>query len=254
MAIRKLLASMGIGNAKVDTVLNHDELYPGTQVEGEVRIQGGDVAQDIDRISFDLVTVAQDESRDGEPHDHALIARIAISEAMTVDAGAFVAIPFSFTLPIDTPINSIDGHDLPIPIELHTSLDIAAAIDPRDRDPIRVSPNALQERILKAMDELGFRLFKSDLEFGHIPGQRLPFYQEIEFYPPPSLSRYMSELELTFVCRDGSMDVVLEMDKKTRGLARLAYSSVDEIRGFTIDYNDDWEQEDWESVIELHLR
>ncbi|MEF1229208.1 sporulation protein, partial [Vibrio fortis] len=45
---KKLKASLGIGAAKVDTVLDNIEVFQGGELSGNVHILGGDVEQQID--------------------------------------------------------------------------------------------------------------------------------------------------------------------------------------------------------------
>ena len=73
-------------------------------------------------------------------------------------------------------------------IGVTTELEIARAVDSGDLDPINVHPLPAQQAILDAFIQLGFRFKSADMERGHIRGtrQRLPFYQEIEFFPPRS--------------------------------------------------------------------
>jgi sporulation-control protein len=70
--------------------------------------------------------------------------------------------------------------------------------------------------VLEGFARLGFRFMKADLEPGRIHGtnQQLPFFQEIEFYPPPQFAGRINEVELTFVTDPHGMTVVLEADKR----------------------------------------
>lgn len=54
--VNKLLASVGIGSATVDTKIFRSELVPGEEVEGIVQIRGGNVEQQIDSIYLSLYT------------------------------------------------------------------------------------------------------------------------------------------------------------------------------------------------------
>lgn len=54
--MKKVLASIGIGNATVDTVLPSTTVTPGESVDAEVRIEGGDAEQAVDRIELELET------------------------------------------------------------------------------------------------------------------------------------------------------------------------------------------------------
>ena len=46
----KVLASVGIGSAKVDTKLETDVSTPGRQIKGVVEIQGGSTQQQINDV------------------------------------------------------------------------------------------------------------------------------------------------------------------------------------------------------------
>ena len=62
--LNKLLQSVGIGSAQVDTVLANTTCVPGGTLSGEVRIRGGNSAQDIETIYLSLVTDYQIEIDD----------------------------------------------------------------------------------------------------------------------------------------------------------------------------------------------
>src|SRR5690606_36417631 len=66
MAFKKLLASLGAGGASVETVLHEVNVVPGGVVQGEVRIQGGSVAQQIEGLSVGLQAKVEVESGDQE--------------------------------------------------------------------------------------------------------------------------------------------------------------------------------------------
>jgi sporulation-control protein len=99
---------------------------------------------------------------------------------------------------------------------LRTELSIAGAVDQGDLDQVSVHPLPAQERILDAFTRLGFRFARADLEHGGIHGvrQELPFYQEIEFYPPPHYAGGINEVEVTFVADPSGVEVILEFDKR----------------------------------------
>jgi sporulation-control protein len=70
--------------------------------------------------------------------------------------------------------------------------------------------------VLEAFSQLGFHFKSADLEHGHLHGvhQEFPFFQEIEFYPPPQFAGRVNEVELTFAATADGLDVVLEADKR----------------------------------------
>ena len=63
---KKILASVGIGAAKVDTVLETEHLQPGQKFNAVIVIKGGDVEQDITGLDLALMTRVKVEGEDGE--------------------------------------------------------------------------------------------------------------------------------------------------------------------------------------------
>lgn len=121
---------------------------------------------------------------------------------------------------METPVTEIAGQHLHgMAMGVRTELAIAAAIDKGDMDPVEIEPLASQRAVLDAFVRLGFQFKGADVERGHIYGlsQQLPFYQEIEFYPPPAYAGQINEVELTFVAGPAGLDVVVEADKRSGG-------------------------------------
>ena len=67
MGFKRLLASLGAGGASVETELTETNVVPGGVVQGEVRIQGGSVDQQIEGLSVGLQARVEVE---GGEHEH----------------------------------------------------------------------------------------------------------------------------------------------------------------------------------------
>ncbi|MGX1884161.1 sporulation protein [Streptomyces sp. NPDC055287] len=250
MGFKKLLASLGAGGASVETVLTEANVVPGGVVQGEVRIQGGSVDQQIEGLSVGLQARVEVEGGDQEVKQDIEFTKQRLGGAFEVKAGAVHVVPFGLEIPWETPITSIAGQQLRgMNIGVTTELEIARAVDSGDLDPINVHPLPAQQAILDAFVQLGFRFKSADMERGHIRGtrQRLPFYQEIEFLPPQQY-RGLNQVELTFVADDREMDVVLEMDKKPG----LFSESSDSYRAFKVGLND-FQGTDWVAYLNQWL-
>ena len=72
---KKLLASVGIGSAKVDTQLVSDQLLPGEEVRGKVVIQGGGAEQQIEKINLFVMTEAVREKDDRKVYRYDFYSR-----------------------------------------------------------------------------------------------------------------------------------------------------------------------------------
>ncbi|GAB2326123.1 sporulation protein [Streptomyces griseoincarnatus] len=250
MAFKKLLASLGAGGASVETVLHEVNVVPGGVVQGEVRIQGGSVNQQIEGLSVGLQAKVEVESGDEEYKQNIEFTKQQLGGAFELQAGAVHAVQFGLEIPWETPITMIDGQPLRgMDIGVTTELAIARAVDSGDLDPISVHPLPAQKAILDAFIQLGFRFKSADMERGHIRGtrQKLPFYQEIEFYPP-SQYRGLNQVELSFVADAQAMDVVLEMDKRPG----LFSEGSDTFRSFQLGLND-YQGTDWAAYLNQWL-
>lgn len=209
---KKLLASVGIGSAQVDTRLEQDSLIPGDMVRGEVHMVGGDVAQEIDDIYMYVVTHYEREVNDNKVKEECILVKHRLSERFTLQPKERRVLPFAFQLPYETPLTM--GRQ---PVYLRTGLDIKNAIDPGDSDFIEVRPHPLMEKVLDAIHLIGFQLFKVDCEYNRYLGRRYPFVQEFEFRPTGPYRSRLEELEAVFHLRDGELEVLLELDKRARG-------------------------------------
>ncbi|MFI2614450.1 sporulation protein [Streptomyces sp. NPDC018584] len=246
MGFKKLLASLGAGGASVETVLTEVNVVPGGVVQGEVRIQGGSVDQQIEGLSVGLQARVEVEGGDQETKQDIEFVKQRLGGAFTLLANEVHAVPFGLEIPWETPVTSIDGQELRgMNIGVTTELEIARAVDSGDLDPINVHPLPAQQAILDAFIQLGFRFKSADMERGHIRGtrQKLPFYQEIEFYPPQQY-RGLNQVELSFVADDREMDVVLEMDKKPG----IFSEGSDSFRSFKVGLND-FQGTDWSAYL-----
>ncbi|WP_326830063.1 sporulation protein [Streptosporangium sp. NBC_01810] len=218
MIFKRMLGAFGVGAPSVDTVLSTPRVQPGGLLRGEVRIKGGDFDADIEYIALGLVTRVESEHGEGEQIGLMELHRTQVSGPFRLRSGEDKTVPFQFPVPWEAPITEIAGQHLHgMGMGVRTELAIAAAVDKGDMDPVEIEPLASQEAFLRAFSQLGFHFKSADLEHGHIHGvsQRLPFYQEIEFYPPPAYSGQINEVELTFITGPGGLDIIVEADKRS---------------------------------------
>ena len=223
--IQKILASIGIGNAQVNTKLDRNRLTAGDVVSGVVEVIGGNVEQQIDTIYLTLYTTYIKEMNDKKYTDKAAIARFTVSEPFTIGVGEKRSIPFSFNLPYTTPITAGKTK-----IWVQTELDIKLAVDPTDKDYIEVLPSSLASQVLKAITSLGFRRYSAECEKAPLRiNTPHPFIQEFEYRATDSFYRSrLDELEVTFINQsDNHIEVLLQIDRRVRGLGSLLSEALD---------------------------
>jgi sporulation-control protein len=215
----KVFASVGIGSATVDTKLEKDTYIPGELVKGVVEILGGKVEQQIDDIYLSLNTTYLKESDDKKYNVTATIERFRITSPFKIGKNERKEIPFSFQLPNDTPLSIGKSK-----IWVTTGLDIKNAIDPGDKDYLKVVPDPLMNAVFNAIENLGFRLREADCEEAprRLRG-RLPFVQEFEYIAASGPFRgKLDELELVFrPAGNGVIELLLQVDRRARGLGGL---------------------------------
>ncbi|MCA0988138.1 sporulation protein [Guptibacillus algicola] len=210
---KKLLASVGVGAAKVDTQLEKDYFVPGEHVHGKVVIKGGDVEQSIDSIHIFLMTEAIREVDDKKIREKVALEKFQVANQETIKEREIKEIPFSIQLPYHTPASF--GR---LPVWFETGLDIPMALDPKDRDLIKVSPHPSIKKVIEALESyLGFHVKKVEME----QSKRYGYVQEFEFTPSGEYRAYLDELEAIFFLHDTYLDVLLEVDRRARGLGGL---------------------------------
>lgn len=221
---KKMLASIGIGAAKVDTRLYDDNVIPGGLLNGEVDVTGGNVSQEIDEIYLYVATQYKRESGDGFAsaksirtyREECKLLKHRVSEAFTIQPKENRVIPFSLTVPYETPVTFSSSE-----VYLRTGLDIAMAINPRDWDNIQVHPHPLMQKVLDAVNYLGFHLYQVDCEYNPRLGEIFPFIQDFEFRPMGKYLERLDELEVIFYLQPNQLEVFLQIDKRVRGFGSL---------------------------------
>ncbi|MCM3720253.1 sporulation protein [Fictibacillus phosphorivorans] len=222
--VNRMLASVGIGAAKVDTILDKDTYSPGETITGTIKIVGGNADQKIDHINLYVMTEFYREVNDKKVRDTAAIEKTTVGSSLDVKGGSSQEIPFSLQLPYHTPYTL--GRT---PVWIKTGLDVQMAVDPTDNDQIRVQPDTGTASIFNAIEQLGFRLRKATCEAApRFMRRRLPFLQEFEYVPASGAYRgKLDELEVIFVPQTNSIELLMEIDKRGKGLFGMLEEAMD---------------------------
>ncbi|KUP20714.1 sporulation protein [Paenibacillus sp. DMB5] len=221
---KRMLASAGIGAAEVNLMLHQDVVRAGDTLSGVVRIQGGRVDQKVDDVYAFVKTRYVKEHNDSKSHVEATIAKFLLASGFTVEAEKVYEFPVSFQLPSVTPVTM--GKT---PVWIHTGLDIKEALDPKDEDYLQVLPHPHSAVVLDAAAQLGFRLREVSCEYAPHYGKRngLPFVQEFEFLPSSQFRGRLDELEIMLYPDEQGVELLLQVDRKARGLSGLLAEALD---------------------------
>ncbi|MEU0752180.1 sporulation protein [Streptomyces albogriseolus] len=249
MVFKRLLGSLGVGGPTVDTVLDPGAARPGGALTGQVLLEGGQADFDIEHITLELVARVEAEHDEGESEGIVAFERFTVGGGFRLAAGQRHSVPFTVTLPWETPVTELHGQHLGVVLGVRTELAVADARDKGDLDPLNIAPLPAQEAILEAFGQLGFGFRSADLEYGRIAGtgQRLPFYQEIELTPAPQYAHQVDEIEVTFLADPGGVEVVLEVGKR----GGLLSGGHDALTRFTVGHHD---SRDWNAEVDGWVR
>lgn len=222
---KKMLSSVGIGSAKVDTVLERETFTPGEMLEGVVKITGGSTEQEISGLYFSIqstyedveIVEVDDEEEERDVTNIAVLDKFKIADEFTIAPGDEEEIDIAFQLPYTTPLTMGKTK-----VWISTGLDIKKAIDKGDRDYINVAPEPFVQAFINSMKELGFNLVEVDCEAVSDSWRSLPFVQEFEFKPMhgPFVGR-VKEVETIFFPEEDYLEVYMELDRRSKGLQSM---------------------------------
>jgi len=209
-----VLASVRIGAAEVDTLLETDTVRPGDTLPVQVVVEGGKVDQDIETIELDLETRRElDEGTD--THE---ISNHHITGPFTIGEGEQKVFESEIPVHPETPVTTLDAKKNRAEVWIDTDLEIDRAIDADDTDHLNVAPTEPMAAMLEAIQQAGHRLYEVTVDNDRVATNdaqaQLPADQEIVF--KPTGDRSYKELEVHFIPREDITHVLLEFDYRMR--------------------------------------
>lgn len=193
---KKLMASFGVGAAKVNLVLDKEGYRIGEVVRGKVIVMGGNVAQDINTLDVDVLMRVIIKGKEVKR----VLDTVPVARNFRLEAREVKEIPFEHLLPINYPIAKSS-----LSYFLITKMDIAQAMDTDDNDPLVVLPNKDMQMVFDALQILNF---KEKIGSGKIT----EFGQEFEFYPGPQFAEQLKEIKLKFYIGENEFKLFMEIE------------------------------------------
>jgi sporulation-control protein len=193
---KKILARFGKGAATVDLRFDNRPYYAGETINGEVRIQGGEVEQKVNflaaRLMMGVATKHGTETRE--------VAKIPLSNAFVILPKEQKVIPFTYSIPQNLPVSRGT-----ISYYFDTQLDIEGGVDRKDVDRLSIEVPKQVQVIFQALDNLGFRE-------KHTSGKVDQYGQEFAFFPTQDFTGQVNEIELRFAHEESGIRVWMEVD------------------------------------------
>ncbi|AWB68446.1 sporulation protein SpoOM [Saccharobesus litoralis] len=215
--VKQLLSSVGIGAAKVDTILLNSRYAPGDTINATVLIKGGKNTQAIDAIYFSVHCTYDEEDDDGNIVERVCtLDKTQIGEHFSIAPGQEQEFQVQLKLPYNTPLTGGNSQ-----VWIATGLDIRFALDPKDKDRIEVVPNNLIGNLFDAFAELGLEPITAHSIKTRCPLRSgLPFAQIFSFKATSGKYRSrLDEVELIFTCYEEHLDAFIELETKTHGVS-----------------------------------
>lgn len=233
---KRAMASMGVGSAKIDTVLNEDKFRAGDEFTGKIYVRGGSVEQHVNKIVVKLMTyyMTQEIKRyvdsDGDEREELIevkhdlmLDKVEFNDSFDLQPKEDKDYDFAFRISDITPITFERKA-----VWIETELDIAGGIDSSDRDYIQILPHPYVQRIFDILtDKLGFRLSECEQKYTRFDGRSLPIVQEFEFKPTSFLHGQLDEIEIVFNLTSHGLEMFMEVDRKVKGFKGAILDALD---------------------------
>lgn len=217
---KSLLASLGMGAAQIDLILEQDVIHMGQHIQGKIVLTAGDVEQKIEGLYVDFKLNSRYSKGDQTRFVNEVVSRIPITkQEFVVQPGEVRELPFSFQCPDLLPVSSVNTR-----YYFQTNLEIKAGIDSKDRDFVTVKPSGLIHNFLEGFALLGF-VHRAEGYTGKRSGDR----QIIQFQPTTWLRGEYDEIVFSYQ-PGSSVDSIsgfFELDKRTTGVMGLLADKMD---------------------------
>lgn len=224
---KALFASLGVGGAKIDLILEKHTITMGEEVKGKIVLKGGESDQEIEGLSVDFCLASSYEQDDLYRNVDETIATVHItSDPFTIYPDQVKEFPFSFTCPMYLPVSSVNTRYF-----FQTNLEIKYAVDAKDRDFVDVLPSGLQKNFLEAFRALGMVHQDEGYTGKHNNG-----YQIIEFRATDWMKGKLKDIDFVYqpATTQHSVNGFFELEKKASGLIGMLVDELDlnEKKGF----------------------
>jgi sporulation-control protein len=130
MLLRRYMSLVGIGSARIDLVLEKDEVKLGGSIKGSFSIKGGTIEQQIKRLECDLVKTNLEEETE------VVVDSTTILTTKLIDSDDSNEVPFSFYISSDLEPSSVH-----LSYRFKTRMVFQEGVKSMDHDTITILPN-----------------------------------------------------------------------------------------------------------------
>lgn len=140
LTFRKILSTIGIGSAKVHTVILQKLVRPGQTLQGEVHLYGGGVDQEVNGVDVEVIFEYYKDEEDSENHYlEYVLGQAQIQGLDSIKAHEEKIFPFEIEIPLHAPLTNANQE-----VSLRTTVHIPFAPDPQEIQPISILDRAVE--------------------------------------------------------------------------------------------------------------
>ncbi|WP_123537047.1 sporulation protein [Halosimplex salinum] len=219
--MKQSIASVDVGDATVDTLLQRVTVRPGEAVDAAVSVEGGDGARSVGEVVLELQTRCRGETG----AETVTVDRLGLGDGLTVDPGESTVDETTVRIPYATPLTMDD-----VPVWAAADFcdpeveDTGAGEREREREPLAVRPTARMETVFDAADALGLSIRGVDCETDPYDRYVVRRYVQVfEFSPVGGpFEGAFERLSLVFDPAPEALTVYAELDRTVDLLSALA--------------------------------
>ncbi len=194
--LKKLLAMLGKGSAKVDLMLEQESFALGEELTGKIHVHGGAVKQTINKI---VVHLHVNVKNDGSMYTKS-VCRFEVAESFKIHPEEERTFPLRLRLPKSLLLSASA-----VTYHVVTRLDIKYGRDYSDRDVVNIQPPKRLQNIFDAWKKLGFIETTDSRSFDG-------YLQEFEFSPTSLFHHQLEEIEFNAIIKEDGILLLLELD------------------------------------------
>lgn len=216
---KKLLSKVGIGSAKIDFVLDQTTVAMGETLQGEIRITGGEVEQNIGKVEIELRVSSYYEIEVADDREKTIKVENTVAsieyDPFVLKPGDSIVEAISFDIPRNIPISSLRTKYF-----FRSNLEIEQGLDSKDKDDVIILPSGILKNFFQALEQLGM-IPKGEIYMGRD--------QVIGFKPSTWLADQLDELVFQYDAHDTEHKLhgSFEIDKKAKGFKGILMDGLD---------------------------
>ncbi len=212
-----ILSSVVLRNAKVNLILNSNDLTPGSKISATLYIEGVNSEQYIENIFIDVITKHSQIKSDTQhitsnisTKVKHIIQKITIPINQTIKVNQGIEKSIEFILDSETPMTISKS-------EVWIEVSIDNIIFKKKYD-VNVKPHPFSSKILDSIEEIGFSLDKVYNDYFYGVKEGVPFAQWFVYTPSEEIREKFEQIRIAYLIEYEGVIVLIELDNMAKGI------------------------------------